>query len=158
MKIIFTFEYADLLEHIIKVLAMSGIKPVHDTEGNPRVVFNNKQKEVVIHGEASTIPNACLFCGSHVNVETSDVQVKSQTEITKYSSNEENETSQAITGDKEENVPMSMAALRAQSNALVSRKDKRPRKIQPGADAHAALVTNTLLEGESTEPPGEGDF
>lgn len=165
MKVTFTFEYADLLEQIEKMLAMNGVQALTDDEGNKQIHFNHKKKEVVIHCEAAPIPDSCPFCGSGVDQEAptqkDDPRPKDEPSEQATQENEgeseENNVSTANTGDQEENRPMSLAALRAQSGALARKQGPIKHNVQRGAEAHAALVEPSLLDGESDEPPFPGE-
>lgn len=164
MKIAFTFEYADLMEQIEKMLAMNGVTPLLDAEGNKRISFNHKKKEVIVHCEASPIPDSCLFCGAGVDQEA---QTKQDDPSTQANEDEPKPTeptindSQANEGEQEEDggTPMSLAQLKAQSSALSRQDGPIKHNVQRGAEAHAALAGPTLMEGESSDPPfgGEGD-
>jgi hypothetical protein len=155
MKVTFTFEFSDLLEHIEKLLSMNGVKLLGDSHGGKQIHLDPKKKQIVAHCEAAPIPSTCPFCGKGVEQElpTSKDAQSPQTNIDVHD-NDEAEAAQANT--VEENVPMSLSALRAQSNALASRKG--PIKVQRGAEAHAALAKPVLMDGESEDAPGEGDF
>lgn len=157
MKIKFTFEYADLLEQIIKMLAMNGVKPLTDGQGQPLIHFNHKKKEVTVEAEAAPIPDTCLFCGSGVQQEaqTQKDDPKTQDEQRSPTENDGEQDSQANKGDEEENRPMSLAALRAQSRDLASQTG--PIRVQRGAEAHAALAKPSLMDGESDDPPFPGE-
>jgi len=161
MKVTFTFEFSDLVEHIEKLLSMNGVKPLGDHHGGKQIHFDSKKKQVVAHCEAAPIPSTCPFCNAGVEQElpTSKDAQSPQANVDVHDNHEaedaeEAEDTQANTA--QENVPMSLSALRAQSNALASRKG--PIKVQRGAEAHAALAKPSLMDGESEEPPGEGDF
>ena len=159
MKVTFTFEYGDLLEQIEKMLSMNGVKALTDDEGNKLITFNQKKKEIVIHCEAAPIPEACPFCNSGVQQDDTEIDdSKTQTIDDDSQTNDDdpsNKVSQANTGDEEENVPMSMAALKAQSRALSSQKG--PLKVARGAEAHAELVEPSRLDGETEDPPSPGE-
>jgi hypothetical protein len=163
MKVTFTFEYGDLLDQIEKMLSMSGVRPLVDDKGNKLITFNHKKKEVVVHCEAIPVPDACPFCGSGVNQEApkeepnvkEEPSFKEEQDVQDATANDGEQDSQANDSDEDpENVPLSMAALKAQSSALASRG---PTRVQRGAEAHAALATPSLLDGESTDPPFPGE-
>lgn len=163
MKVTFTFEYKDLLEQIEKMLSMNGVRALVDKDGNKEIHFDSKKKEVVIHCEAAPLPKTCLFCGSDVQKEAqtqpcggsddSKTNEVSQDEVNDGDSNDD--VSQVNKGDSEENMPMSLASLRARSDALASRKS--PFKVARGAEAHAALAKPSLMDGESEDPPFPGE-
>jgi hypothetical protein len=161
MKIKFTFEYGDLLEQIEKMLAMNGVKPLTNDKGQKLIHFNHKKKEVTVEAEAAPIPDACLFCGAGVHQEAPTVDdSKTQAYIEEPKTNDEeqsDETSQANTGEPEDNVPMSLAALRAQSGALARKDGPIKHNVQRGAEAHAELVRPSRLDGESDDPPFPGE-
>jgi hypothetical protein len=162
MKIKFTFEYADLLEQIEKMLAMNGVKALTNDKGQKRITFNSKKKEVTVEAEAAPIPEACLFCGAGVNqeaqtIDDSKTQAISTETSTTNDEEQSDETSQANTGEEQENVPMSMAALRAQSGALATQDGPIKHDVQRGAEAHAELVKPSRLDGESEDPPFPGE-
>lgn len=160
MKVTFTFEYGDLLEQIEKMLSMNGVKALTDDEGKKLIIFNHKKKEIVTHCEAAPIPDSCPFCGSGVQQEAQTISDSKQqaTSIEDAQTNDDDqhdEATQANTGDSTENRPMSLAALRAQSGALASQEG--PIKVQRGAEAHAKLVKQSQLDGESDDPPSPGE-
>jgi hypothetical protein len=160
MKIKFTFEYDDLLEQITKMLAMNGVKPLINDKGQPLVHFNHKKKEITVEAEAAPIPDACLFCGGGVQTqaptEATIDDSKTQAASTETSTANEDEP-KANTGEEEENVPMSMAALKAQSQAFASQDGPIKHDVQRGAEAHAALAGPSRLDGESEDPPFPGE-
>ena len=163
MKVTFTFEFDDLLGQIVKLLSMSGVKPLLDADDKPCISFDSKKKEVTVQCEAAPVPTACPFCTHTVNTATptqQDSKTTANTDepiTTEATTNDDD--SQANNGEEKEDggEPMTLAQIRAQSNAL-SRK-VGPIKVQRGAEAHAALATTSRLEGESSEPPfgGGGD-
>jgi hypothetical protein len=158
MKMTITFEFEDVLETIVKMLATNGTRPRLDDAGRPRIDFNVKKKEVTVHCEAAPLPDACLFCGRGVDQSApiqQDDESNESNESNKHSS-QENDESQEIT-DQEENAPMSLAQLKAQSRALSHKKGPIKHDVQRGAEAHAALARPSLMDGESGDPPfGEG--
>lgn len=161
MKVTFTFEYADLLEQIEKMLSMNGVQALKEANGNKQVYFDHKKKEIVVHCEAAPLPESCPFCGSGVHPEAqgqADPQIDEDTKANEDP--QANEDTQANTDDSEENTPMSLSALRAQSSALAAQKPPFKTRVTPGAEAHAALAQPATLDGESNEPPepGEGGF
>jgi hypothetical protein len=160
MKMTITFEFDDVLDAITKMLAMNGTKPLLDDKGQPRIHFNTKKKEVTVHCEAAPLPDSCLFCGSGVDREAPTQQdSKTQTINEEHDEYEEQEHdgSQANEGEQEENAPMSLAQLKAQSSALSRKEGPIKHNVQRGAEAHAALARPQLMDGESSDPPfGEG--
>ena len=163
MKVTFTFEYKDLLDQIEKMLSMSGVRALEDGDGKKAIHFDSKKKEVVIHCEAAPLPNACPFCGSGVQEEiqtkphsgSDDDSKANEVSQDEVKDDSQSDVSQANTDDPEENVPMSLSALRAQSQALA--KSKPPFKVARGAEAHAALAKPSRLDGESDDPPFPGE-
>ena len=74
MKVTFTFEFKDLIEHIEKMLSMNGVAPKTDEDGGKQITFNVKKKEIVAHCEAIPVPDACPFCNSDVDQSTQTQQ------------------------------------------------------------------------------------
>ena len=162
MKITITFEYDDLLEDIEKKLAMSGVRPTVNDKGEKQITFNHKRKEVVAHCEAAPVPDSCLFCGGGVDQELPTKQdSKTQANTDEHEDNEptaNDEDSQANEGEPEEGEePMTLAQLKSHSRALSRKEGPIKHNVQRGAEAHAALATPSLMEGESTESPFGGD-
>lgn len=156
MKVTFTFEYADLLAQLEKTLAMNGVRPLVDDQGNKQIRFDSKQKQVVVHCEAAPLPTACPFCqaGVHQDITTKRDDSTENKEALDDEATTINDPQ--ATEEVEENAPMSLAQLKAQSRAL-SRKDG-PIKVHRDSEAHAALAEPALMPGESAGPPEGDDF
>jgi hypothetical protein len=153
MKMTITFEFDDVLDTITKMLAMNGTKPQLNDKGQPRIHFNTRKKEVTVHCEAAPIPNSCLFCEGGVNQEVPTQQDDSIEKEYNEHESPANDASQANTGEEGENQPMSLAQLKAQSHALSRQDGPIKHNVQRGAEAHAALATPRLMDGESTRNP-----
>lgn len=158
MKAAFTFEYEDLLEHIEKILSMNGMRPCVSEDGSKRIRFDSKKKQVVVECEAVPFPSTCPFCQSGVHQEATTKNDDSTTnEEALDDTTKKIDDPQANDVESEENAPMSLAQLKAQSRALGRKEGPIKVNIQRGAEAHAALAQPSRLPGESTEPPGDGE-
>lgn len=176
MKIEITFEQKDLIEQILNILAVKGLKPVHENAIEFIPVSEDKNL-IRVECEAAPLPETCPTCRQapqsaapapleasvtapqaprHYPVEEddqADTPVTLSTELGESRMPPQEVVSELGPSkpaeDYDDDGEGGFASIRAQSAAIARQKQREQdarRKAQPA-----------LMAGETTEPPSSGE-